>query len=259
MFKRKSNAGIKLSDAFDYEKAKKGLYFILAGKEADLEGVPYTMIQEFPVTYHILLDQGDEMDRNASLKVTEPLLDAWGISLDQLHADAMENTPKLFPAHLFPIETTIRKISEEEAWRNFEAGELCGMLVMSNDRGSYGAGSLFYPGQLEIIAEKMDGSFYAIPSAVHEFILMKDEGQEPEKINEMIRTNNGDAGVVDPKDILGNQVYHYDANTHIFQLGMDYAHMSLDRVLDGYEAERESLSIPVIDESEKRARCKARI
>ena len=56
----------------------------------------------------------------------------------------------------------------------------------------------------------MGGSFYLIPSSVHEFILIKDDGTPKAKdLNKMIKNVN--ETVLEPRDYLSDQCYHYDA------------------------------------------------
>ena len=60
-----------------------------------------------------------------------------------------------------------------------------------------------------------------LPSSVHEFILIKDDGRQKAKdLNKMIRNVN--ETVLEPRDFLSNQCYHYDAKTKVLETGVKY-------------------------------------
>lgn len=114
-------------------------------------------------------------------------------------------------------------IPEDELWklaeRNTKADTvLCGMsemiigipsdddimFVLTNKSTYRGAGNII---DKEAIRAKGIGTkFYAIPSSIHEWILVPvDCGLTPEEVTEIISQVNG--SVVDPKDQLGDHVY----------------------------------------------------
>ena len=60
-----------------------------------------------------------------------------------------------------------------------------------------------------------------LPSSVHEFILIKDDGRQKAKdLNKMIKNVN--ETVLEPRDFLSNQCYHYDAKTKVLETGLKY-------------------------------------
>jgi len=61
-----------------------------------------------------------------------------------------------------------------------------------------------------------------LPSSVHEFILIKDDGKPNAKeLNKMVKNVN--ETVLDPRDFLSDQCYHYDAKEKKFETGLAYA------------------------------------
>ena len=72
-------------------------------------------------------------------------------------------------------------------------------------------------GVLEQLGEKL-GSFYALPSSVHEFVLYAFPEKTDENsisLSEMVREMNA-TGVVENNDILSDHAYFYNAETKTF-------------------------------------------
>ena len=72
-----------------------------------------------------------------------------------------------------------------------------------------GASVLFYPGVQEKIAEAMGEGYTVLPSSVHEVLIVPDSlspGQM--ELAEMVRSVN--KNVLDPKEVLSDNIYHYD-------------------------------------------------
>jgi hypothetical protein len=86
--------------------------------------------------------------------------------------------------------------------------EVGGMYVLTNASGSLGAAALFYPDVKEKAAELLGGDYYILPSSVHEVILVPDSADiKAADLCDMVKQAN--RTVVDEKDILSDNVYHY--------------------------------------------------
>ena len=83
-----------------------------------------------------------------------------------------------------------------------------------------GASALFYPGMTERIAEIMGGSFFVIPSSVHEVLIKPDDGSmSPLELARMVKTVNDEA--VSPSERLGNRVLYYDEEAKTLSVAYD--------------------------------------
>lgn len=83
----------------DYEQMKDKLVMEVVSAETNadmLTKVPHHDIEDMAVVYRFVLDSND--DGRATILVTNQLLDSMGVTPEQLHADAMENSPELKPA-----------------------------------------------------------------------------------------------------------------------------------------------------------------
>jgi len=82
--------------------------------------------------------------------------------------------------------------------------------IVSNKSGFHGAAVIAYPGSAQQIAEKLGGGYFCVPSSTHEWLIILDDGTpNPEDLNKMIEDVNNT--VLNPRDILSYQCYHYDA------------------------------------------------
>ena len=189
----------------DYEKVKQNLFFRLSPirrAEAIMQESPHKVIGDLLLTYHVYIPMGS--DGFYSTRITYQLMESFGVTEAELHQDALMNTPKLFPPK---IQSLVELVTgEKEADPTF--------MVVTNTDGIYGASVLFYEGMMDEITELIKGSFYAIPSSVHEWLIMPDGRLTATELAQMVRDANDT--VVRLKDLLSYSVYYYDAETKQF-------------------------------------------
>ena len=92
---------VDLESLSDYEqmKSKLSMEVVSAEKNAELlESVPHERMEDMAVVYRFVLDQTDS--GNGTILVTNQLLDQYGITKEQLRADAMENAPEIRPSEI---------------------------------------------------------------------------------------------------------------------------------------------------------------
>lgn len=146
--------------------------------------------------------------------VTEELLEAMGMDRNELFCKAIENTQEKYPAILCDLAESALILQMEcenllESKAKLAPADSGPGYVLSNSSFYWGAGALFYPGVIERIHELLDGDFYVIPSSIHELIVVAAEGQDPQKMVDMIREAN--RTVVDEKDVLADDLYICEA------------------------------------------------
>lgn len=85
------------------------------------------------------------------------------------------------------------------------------MMILSNRTGLYGAASLFLPDIVDRIHEKIGEAFFAIPSSIHEFIIIPESsGMTMPVLNSMCREAN--ESVVRYNEILSDNVLYMPYN-----------------------------------------------
>ena len=126
---------------------------------------------------------------------------------------AEKNTPEMHPATIMSLEESVGVYPEDRPTLN-EMDENVPLndtsFVLSNNTNINGAAALFYPEVREKIAKMLGGDFYAVPSSVHEFMIIScDAGHSAEYLEGVLCTAN--ETVVRPKDKLSDKLLRYDA------------------------------------------------
>lgn len=183
-----------------------------------LADMPYMEYLDLAVTCR-WLHSADEKGV-ASADVTYAELELFGVTKEELFAQARANTEKLFPVEFKSLLSMIeairgRKFSLKEAGikenMDMEADSRIAMYVLTNTTGINGAGVILYPNVLKEIAEQLNtNTLYLLPSSVHEFMVLP-ECNSVEDMKELVAEANhcAVAGV----DLLSDSVYRYDRVT----------------------------------------------
>lgn len=143
------------------------------------------------------------------------------VSIKQIENDALMNSMTRNPAVIKSMDSEIESIIGTQIPKD-EATSM--MYIASVPSKKFGACVLAYPGFFEQAAATVGGSYYVIPSSVHELILVKDSGDlcddginelknEIELINRTVHAR---------EDILSDNLYHYDAESQKFEVVEDY-------------------------------------
>ena len=85
------------------------------------------------------------------------------------------------------------------------------MLILSNRSGMFGAVAMFLPDVIDKIHDRLGQAFFAIPSSIHEFIIIPESsGMTMPALNAMCREAN--ATVVRYNEILSDTVLYMPYN-----------------------------------------------
>lgn len=140
-------------------------------------------------------------------KVTYDLVENWGISLDDLKDIVVRNAPQMdapkFVGMVGALYGDGNNLLDEDSLNGVD-----GMYVLTNDSGIMGASCFFYPGVKDKIY-KLVGGYYVLPSSIHEVLIVPDSaGIKADELKVMVKSAN--QTVVEGKDILSDNVYHYN-------------------------------------------------
>lgn len=182
----------------------------IKGNEALLDTIPHKRHDDLAIIYRLLVGKDDRTVGSA--KITNDNFDGLGISLDELHERALANTEKFFPvkimnlAEMLPIGEVLDNRSD--------------LLMITNEGQSLGAAAAFYPGVLEHISERMGGRIFLLPSSVHEFMAIADNGNHEVKwLRGMVKEAN--QCVVKAEDRLTDSVYRFRRGDRALSLCKD--------------------------------------
>ena len=190
---------IDVSAVTDFDKIKEKIVCKLINEEANqqfLQDKPYSKLEDLAVVYQILMDKTGE--GTATITITDNLMDGYGITLEELHDQALQNMDTLQPHSFKGMNETVAEmiavdIAREQNVGMDEAKEMA-MQMMPD------------------IPEKV-GDFYMLPSSIHEtLIIPKDAGMEFKELEQMVQEVNQTQ--VAPGERLSDHVYEYDAKEH---------------------------------------------
>lgn len=239
---------INMKKLEDYSQVKNQLFIKVRGifrNEEILENAPHMIQENLAITYHIKLDHpGHEM---MSCIVTNDMLEHFGISNEDLHRDAMENSPKILPPSIQPMMEVMgrmfnenREMISDPSGMDFDTQiqkvdhEGMDIYVLSNTASMDGASAIFYPDVMDRIGEQMEKDFFILPSSIHETLIIMDDGRYDRGILEaMVREVNETQ--VSPEDQLSNSVYHYDSREHLFERAEVFEQRQNEKVQESAE------------------------
>ncbi len=190
----------------DFEDIKDKLFIRICGvgiNEEDLSVLANTKINNLAIAYNVLIDKLTDNLPIKSIKITNELLDKYGVSKEELHKAAIQNSEKIFPA------------------KYYKTNDLVPFNILTNEIGCLGAAALFYPNQMEKIAASLGGNYFVLPSSIHEVLVLPDYGNlNYIELEQMVKEIN--KTTVDRKDQLSNDVYYYDSKERLFSLASEH-------------------------------------
>ena len=124
----------------------------------------------------------------------------------------------IFPATV-PESCVINLLNSKQRIREHEKEP---MYVLTTRGGYYGAAAFFYPGMMKEVADKLGESYYAIPSSVHEFVIIPlSTNPEVRILENILKESNqipGSSG-----DMISENVFFYDIASNSLSIASDNA------------------------------------
>ena len=200
----------------------KGNIIVMARSKSFLErheDIPYIMKGDIALTFDIAIPSGDDESFLGGL-VNNDLLEIWGTDKETLYEVALKNTEKVFPAEIKSLEGFLSGILPNVADKESHA------IVITNEHCIGGSAALFYEGIMERVAAEIGGSYFILPSSVHEVIALPDRGEDYADLEKMVGEVN--AMIIsdskgDDRDILSYRVHRYDVESGRFELASSWA------------------------------------
>ena len=212
---------------WDYEKVKDRLFIRLCDLQWNqdyLKDKVYTVHGDFAAAYYIAIYE----DREKLLKVsvTELLISTWGISMDQLHKDALLADRSSLPAltdlnvllcsEMFGIGKAENLLAEGAVYDSTGIPMLC----LTNRRKQFGASLILHDDILRRAGEVLGSNYFVLPSSIHETILVPDiDGSDAQGLCLMVKEIN--EGKVEACEQLSDKVQYYDRETGVLENALD--------------------------------------
>ena len=164
--------------------------------ETFLQDVPYMDFEDMAGIFYYLLE--NSAFGNGMIVLRNMDMERWGLTVDQLYKDALENCPRMLPPvlrSLSDVLDVLQPAGEDE------------LYLLTNDSALYGAAVILYPGMLQEAADYIGRDYFVLPSSVHEVILLPDRGEDPRELIQIVSEINHTQ--VAEEEILLDAVYKY--------------------------------------------------
>lgn len=193
-------------DIEDYESIRQKLGLMVIGEDKNKEYLEELVYEEIEDLALIPVIVTNDQNGVGVIKLRKELLEMWGVTARDVLAEAKENAPKSMP----PVFKRIGDIIQEKLDLDcvIEGDpERCELFVISNEYYLGGAAAAFYPGFLESVGKALKHDFFILPSSVNEMILLRDLGQDPLELLQIVQSVNRTQ--VAPEEVLTDAVYYY--------------------------------------------------
>lgn len=171
-----------------------------------LSETPHKKVDDLAVYYVVVVACNKE--GTACMAIRNTHQEMLGISTDELHQIAMNNTTKIFPPMLMRIEDRLSDI-KDNLFISEDVDLKSEMYVLTNEIANFGAVNILNPEITEKLKEIIGGDYYVLPSTVHEMILVpKGEYVDARELGILVREVNGH--MVDREDRLSDHIYEMD-------------------------------------------------
>lgn len=171
-----------------------------------LKTVPYIPFFDLAIVFYYLVHRDN--DGIQSLRITNQIMEEWGLSTHELYQYAQVNTPCLFPKcfrsmndFVNELELTSENVSEEDP-ASFSP------YILTNSNGVNGAAAWLYPEALDDVAGCLNTNFYILPSSIHELLILPEHYKfSSSELLDMVQTVNRQC--VDREEFLSDNIYLY--------------------------------------------------
>ena len=170
--------------------------------QALLKKVPNLPLLDFAIVFYVMIPVNET--ENCSVLIHNVHMNDWKLPISVLYECAKENTEKLCPYVFHSLSEYVENYTGEYV----PDSEL---YILSNEMGLNGAAAILYPDVLKKIYDKIGGSYYLLPSSVHEFLIIRKEcGNSPETLKRIVWDVNENH--IAPEEYLSDSIYYFDGN-----------------------------------------------
>lgn len=211
LLKKLKNAGIYTSDR---KWAEERLFLQLINSSRNKSLLEKSVHMDFGgLSLVLYILAADNRTGICKVRVTKKMCQAFSWNEKEIMDYALGNTARLFPYCICTLQEVLQK---ELNGTDIEIKEMSlignRIMVLTNERYVNGAAAIFYPGVLKEISEKHSTSLFLMPSSIHEFIILEDNGiYDPVELENMVKEVNKSS--VLPEELLSDSVYYYSFNT----------------------------------------------
>jgi len=207
--------GFDISDISEFDKVADRLVTKIINTDLNKEFlavVPHKEFGDLSVLTQIRLDESNGM--MASITIRDDILDRWDVKFDDVLDKANENDLTLTEPRLTPMDKVINAMRmqdeyEQDSFLPDPEVAMIPMYILSTEDKINGAKLLNQQEIMDKIAEFLDSDFIALPSSIHEAIVipMDKNNMDLNELSMMVKSINGE--VLTPTDVLSDHPYVY--------------------------------------------------
>lgn len=210
-YSRHNSVTFDVSTFTDFDAVKNRICYKLVNTNANeklLEDVPHRELFDLSIVYYVVVSV--EANVTGSIIIHNNHIKLWDITENDLYEFASDNTKRLLPAGIKSMFDTLSEMVDMEDLPNTDDF----MYVLTNKEKLQGASTILYPDVLSTFAMKKNANLWLIPSSIHEWIIIPDDGNmNRETLSKMIQEVNGSQLAVD--EILSDHPYYYNRTTKV--------------------------------------------
>jgi len=209
-------------DILDYEKMKDKLQMRICDKEWNTDRLADKVVTEhgdFAAYYAVNLEENGE--GISSIPVTVSLMNEWGVSVEQIQADAMM-ADKNRGVQLVDMTQIIESMIFGGTPKNLLNEKLDmetvenPMFCLTNESKMNGASLLLQEDIRKQIGECLGSDYFVLPSSIHEVLILPDNGMlEVPELNAMVKEVNETQ--VERQEQLSDKVQFCDGKTAVME------------------------------------------
>ena len=211
----KEKEKINIKGIENFETQKENILFKIVNTERNKELLsksPHFPFLDLSIIFSLKVDIPDS-NEFGTINITDKIMNLWKIDKEELLKLALKNTPKLLPIKIGYVEDFLfahedNEIGFDEMLDYISETEECGLIYLRNKLQINGFSTILYPDVLTKLHDKI-GSFYIIPSSIHESLLLPYSNEiDVDNVKSMIQEVN--ANLVDDVEFLSDNLYFYN-------------------------------------------------
>lgn len=200
-------------DIEDVEAIKNHIGFRMISSKCLPEDAAHVSFLDMEVIFDVHLVPG--MGIHAG--VTEENLKDWGLNPKEAFELAKKNMARMLPAYVISLENWISPLlwgayplMSQEGADVLKQKEM--EFVLQNETGMHGAGTIFYPGIAQYMAEQLQSNFYIFMSVANNVLIVPDKTKSEEEIEKLKTLYEMFSHTDVPKEArLTQTLYYYNA------------------------------------------------
>ena len=173
-----------------------------------LKDVPHIDFLDLSIIFQVMLPDDIYFE---TITIQNKHCKMWEIGIDELIFTARRNMQRLLPNVCRNLEFFIEELTSESDSKDYfiKDNNVSGILVLTNEKRINGASVMIDRNFLRECSDKMNDSFYILPSSVNELLAIPDNGHiNTNELRDLVKTINDTE--VDEEDVLSYSVYYFD-------------------------------------------------